>query len=148
MDPVTFTVVPGLLGGIVLALVLFRLHRQHHTNLTPADARRTQPLSTDVINMSSIKVAGIGGLGLVAMAAVVALGVPQIRRSIAIALVLGAALALILIIRRRAKGPMPSSGQRPGANTTLSIDEPEPVSTERNAFGSHTQDLDATAHPA
>jgi hypothetical protein len=143
MDPVTLIVVPGFLGGIVLALFVIRLRQRDHTGEIPADAYRVQPLSTDVINMARIQVAGIGGLGLVAMAVCVALFVPRIRQSIALALVLGVVFALGLILRRRAEGPMPSSGRRPGANTTLSIDEPA-GEVQPSANGKHRQDLEAT----
>jgi hypothetical protein len=123
MDPVTLVVVPGFLGGLVVALFLIRLQRGGQTRAS-ADAFRGEPLSTDVINMSRIRVAGVGGLGLVAMALVVALSVPRIGQSLALGLVLGALFAGILILGRRRHGPMPSSGQRAGANTTLSIDLP------------------------
>ena len=55
--------------------------------------------------------AGIGGLGLVAMALAVALDVPRIGQTVALGLVLGAVFAAILIGRRRRRGPLPSSGQ-------------------------------------
>lgn len=148
MDPVTLIVVPGFLGGIVVALVVIRLRQRPHTGAVPADAYRVQPLSTDVINMAHIRVAGIGGLGLVAMAVCVALFVPRIRQSIALALVLGVLFALVLIMRRRTEGPMSSSGRSPGANTTLSIDAPAAGEARRNASGKHRHDLEATPHLA
>jgi len=86
--------------------------------------------STNVINISSVRVAGIGGLGLVAMALVVAVFVPSIGVSLAIAAVLGTVLAVGLILWRRQTGPMPSSGRHPGANTVLSIDSPETTSLD------------------
>ena len=141
MDPVTVIVLPGFLGGLVLALVVNRFRQRHHTGAAPVAADRVRPLSTDVINMASIRVAGIGGLGLVAMAVVVALFVPRIRQSIALSLVLGAAFALVLIMRRRAEGPMPSSGRRPGANTTLSIDAPDARETERHGTEDSAHEL-------
>lgn len=81
------------------------------------------PLSTNVINMSRIRVAGIGGLGLVAMAVTVALNVPRIGQTLLAGLMLGAMLAVVLILRRRRRGPMPSSGRHAGANAVLSIDD-------------------------
>ena len=59
------------------------------------------PITTDPINIAHIRVAGIGGLGLVAMAGVVAWYVPEIRVATAIALVAGVALAAGLIAWRR-----------------------------------------------
>lgn len=83
----------------------------------------------DVINIASIRVAGIGGLGLVAMALALAWSIPRIGQSLALGAVLGVGLAAVLILWRRRLGPMPTSGGRSGANTTLSIDEP--VSPEK-----------------
>jgi hypothetical protein len=123
MDPVTLIVVPGFIGGIVIALLIARLGRDRVGN----DPFTREPVSTDVINVARIRVAGVGGLGLVAMAAVVALNVPRIGQSLALGLVLGVLFAVVLIARRSRSGAMPSSGQRTGANTTLSIDAPAPL---------------------
>jgi len=76
-------------------------------------------------NISHIRVAGVGGLGLVAMALFVAAYVPGIRVSLIVALVSGVLLAVGLILWRRS-GPLPSSGQRPGASTVLAL-ESDPV---------------------
>ena len=56
---------------------------------------------TDVINISRIKVAGIGGLGLVAMAGIVAWNLQPIRMAMAIALIAGVVIAVSLIVWRR-----------------------------------------------
>ncbi len=56
----------------------------------------TDDLQTE-INMSKIPVDGIGGLGLVAMAGVVAYGLPQLRWVAIAALIGGAAIGLLLI---------------------------------------------------
>ena len=122
MDPVTLIVVPGLLGGLVIALLFIRLHGR--ATDAASDAFAGEPLSTDVINMARIRVAGVGGLGLVAMALAVAWFVPRIGQTLGVGFVLGAICGVVLILRRRVNGPMPSSGRRPGANTTLSIDDP------------------------
>jgi hypothetical protein len=61
------------------------------------------------------------------MALAVAIGVPRIGQSLAIGLAAGVLLAAILIVRRRARGPLPSSGQGSGANTVLAIDRTGPV---------------------
>ena len=129
MDPVTLIVVPGFLGGLVIALLVFWRQRRSSSPSVVQPFRRGE-FSTDVINMSSIKVAGVGGLGLVAMAAAVALDVPRIGQSIMIGLALGAVIAAIMIYRRRSSGSLPSSGERVGANTTLSIDAPPAASAD------------------
>ena len=62
---------------------------------------KLDPASPDHINMAHIRVAGVGGLGLVAMAAVVAWNVPEIGDVMAFALVAGVVLAVALIAWRR-----------------------------------------------
>ena len=58
------------------------------------------------------------------MAAVVAWFVPRIGQTLLLGFGLGVVLAVSLILRRRKAGPMPSSGRRAGANSTLSIERP------------------------
>ena len=101
MDPVTMVLVPGLIGGALFALAFFFVNRRDAPANAVAVPYRREPLSTDVINAGSIKVAGIGGLGLVAMAATVALNIPRIFETVTLGLVLGTAAALIMIVRRR-----------------------------------------------
>ncbi len=121
MDPVMIVLVPGLIGGVVLALIIFRIQAPR----TRVDPLRNFPIATDIINMARIRVDGVGGLGLVAMALTVAWFVLKIRVHIAIGLGLGILFAIVLIaLRRRHGGPMPSSGESPGANITLGLDAP------------------------
>jgi len=127
MDPVILIVVPGALGGLLLAFLFLKLQHRERDRRAAPDVFSREPLSTDVINMSRIRVAGIGGLGLVAMALWVAWFVPRIGQTLAVGLVFGCLLALALILVRRRQGAMPSSGRRAGANTTLAIETPEPV---------------------
>jgi hypothetical protein len=142
MDPVVLVVVPGFLGGLVIALAVFLLQRRPSRGSSLASAP-SQPLSTDIINAASIKVAGIGGLGLVAMAATVALNVPRIGQTLAIGLFLGLAMAAAMILSRRRSGSMPSSGRQAGANTVLAIDAAENAPREdRGSAG--PMDLAAT----
>ncbi|CAN5841041.1 hypothetical protein BH18ACI5_BH18ACI5_24170 [soil metagenome] len=123
MNPLTLVVVLGFLGGLILAAVVILLQRRQQ--FTPSVIVSTRlPVTTDVINMASIKVTGIGGLGLVAMAAAVAVDVPLIGQSIAVGLALGMSGALVAILWRRRTGPLPSSSRYMGANSVLSIDVP------------------------
>ena len=62
---------------------------------------KPDPVSTDPINIAHIRVAGIGGLGLVAMAGVVAWNVPGIRIATLVAVPAGLVLAVALIAWRR-----------------------------------------------
>jgi len=122
-DPVTLVLIPGFLGGLAIASLFIGLHRQPPTGVS-ADRFTNEPPSTDVINMARIRVAGVGGLCFIAMALAVAWVVPRIGRTLAAGFVLGAGVAVVMILARRRSGAMPSSGRRPGANTTLSIDAP------------------------
>ena len=125
MDPATGLLVLGFFGGLVVAGVTILLQRRSKPQSLGAPVPyRQNPINIDVINMASIKVAGVGGLGLVAMAAAVALDVPRIAQSVGIGIGLGAIGAVIVIARRRGTGGMPSSGRGMGANTVLAIDEP------------------------
>ena len=100
MDPATTVLAIGLLGGCVIASIILLLQHRAHEAPTVVVPYRPLPLSTDVINMASIKVVGVGGLGLVAMAAMVALNVPRIFETTAIGLVSGTIMAIVLIVRR------------------------------------------------
>jgi hypothetical protein len=121
MDPVTLVLVPGILGGLAIAWLIAGLHgRGPKTLPVPSELS----ISTDVINIAHIRAAGLGGLGLFAMAVVVAVFVPGIRLAVGVGLLSGAALGVVLILRRRRTGPLPSSGGSAGANVVLSIDHP------------------------
>jgi branched-subunit amino acid ABC-type transport system permease component len=63
------------------------------------------PVTLGMINMAHIRVAGVGGLGLVAMCAVVSLLVPPIGLAMALAVSCGTLFALTLILERRTSGP-------------------------------------------
>jgi hypothetical protein len=98
-NPLIPFVVPAVLGGGVLALVLFLTGRPSQ-DISPASIPGPG-ISTDIINAAHIPVAGVGGLGLVAMATIVAWYLPAIRVSMAIAGVSGVLLAAALIAWRR-----------------------------------------------
>lgn len=130
MDSIVLLVVPGFLGSLAIAWLALKLHQRRRHDVS-SDGSGDPPPATDVINIARIRVAGVGGLGLVAMAAVVSWAVPGIGVPVMVGLVLGTILALALILRRRLAGPMPSSGRRAGANTMLSIDGPPEAEEER-----------------
>jgi hypothetical protein len=121
MEALAILMVPAAVGGLVLAILLFRFSRRT-PGATVTDVFSAERLSSEVINASRIRVAGVGGLGLVAMALTVAIGVPGVGVPLALGGALGIVLAAVLIVRNRRKGPLPSSGGRPGANTVLSIE--------------------------
>jgi hypothetical protein len=125
MELISLILVSGVAGGAVVALLLTVAHRlRPGQRQTDAFAQGSEARRTDVINIASIRVAGVGGLGLVAMAVALAWSIPRIGQSMALGALLGAGFAAVLILWRRRIGPLPTSGGRPGANTALSIDEP------------------------
>ncbi len=98
------------------------------------------------INMSGIPVAGVGGLGLVAMAAWVAIVMPEIRGTVVAGLSGGVVLAVVLVMARRhlkVRGP---SGDDPkilfrdippeGASHAEAHGERRPFDRELMAAGS------------
>ena len=145
MDPVTLVVIPGFLGGLVIALVVRLLQRRDGPQPSVV-VREHLPLTTDVINMGSIKVAGVGGLGLVAMAVAVALDIRRIGETVALGLACGCVIAVVMIVARRRSGALPSSGRGPGGNRTLAIDEPRGDTSHARA--DHHLDAKLLAPPA
>lgn len=128
MEPFLMIVVPGLLGGLVMALLFNRMHGRQ--DVGPRESR-LEPPSTNLINMATIRVAGVGGLGLVAMATTLAIFMPVIRFAMLTALVLGVGMALVLIVRRRRFGPLPSGGQHPGAHSMFPIESASTADSDK-----------------
>ena len=126
MDGPTLIMVPGILGGVVIAVAI-AIYRGHSRSRQSEQRVPSERLSTDVINMASIRVAGVGGLGLMAMAAAVAWNIPRIGQTIELGFLFGILMAVALIVMRHRFGAMPSSGRHGGANTMLAIDDREPT---------------------
>jgi hypothetical protein len=120
MDPVLMMLIPGVLGGLVVALLLRRL--SWHDSRGQAVPPVGEPLSSGAINMAHIRVAGEGGLGLIVIAVASAVFVPRIGQTIGLGFVLGAVLAVALVVWRRHGGPLPSSSRHPGAHGDLGLE--------------------------
>ncbi|MGH8639286.1 MAG: hypothetical protein ACREUZ_19295 [Burkholderiales bacterium] len=144
MAPLIIIVATGLLGGLVMALLFIRFQQGPDREFGVV---RLEPLSTDAINMARIRVAGAGGLGMVAMAVAVSIFVPRIRLTMAIGVVLGAALAAVLIAQRRRNGPLSSSSQRPGAHSMLSIEPPPAAAANEDNRSSGGRPLQLAGGP-
>src|SRR5262245_46974287 len=103
LDPVGgsffFLTAVGAIGGFGLLLLIRRLNRAPDGAVPDAFLR--DGLSTDVINISRIRIAGAGGLGLVAAAASVAFTIPFVGISVAVALLGGILLGFALGSYRR-----------------------------------------------
>ena len=119
MEPLLIILVPGLFGGLVLALLIASKRQGTPSTVVP---RRLAAPSPSLINMAHIQVEGLGGLALVAVAMAVAVADPRIRLAMIVAAVLGAALALCLIGMRRRTGALPSGGDGPDDRSMLHLD--------------------------
>ena len=116
MEPLLIILIPGILGGALLAFVL--AHRPARPRLAAHAVRRTlAPPDPSLINMAHIRIDGVGGLGMVAMALSVAISVPWIRLSVSLGLLLGIVVAAGLIAWRRRAGPLTSSSRHAGAHS-------------------------------
>ena len=104
-------IVAVLLGGVALAVSL-RLAQQYRSLTANPPSRRDSAILIDAINIAHIPVDGVGGLGLVAMAVVIALSMPSIGVPIFIAVGTGTILAAVLILSNRGRGPLPSITRR------------------------------------
>ncbi len=124
MEPLLIILVPGVIGGIVLSMFITRLRR---TTPPTFVSKRLEPTSPSLINMSSIKVEGLGGLGMVAAVIAVAIADPRIRLAVIIAGVLGGGLAFLLIRARRSSGGL-HSGDDPDGDSLLHLEDHRPGS--------------------
>lgn len=112
----------GLLGGCLTAVLISRFRIQRGSPTVDTSAAIQRPLSPDDINLSSIRVAGVGGLGMIAVCIIVALTMPAVGLPVAIGLGAGILMAVVLIRWRRRAGVLPSATNGPGAKTLLQGD--------------------------
>jgi len=126
---VEIVAIPAGFGAVVgLVLILFR-----RGGTAPVLADRDpfeQDTSSDVINMARIRVAGVGGLGMVVVALAMAWVFPRIGQSLLIGMAGGVVVSAFIIMRRRQDGPLSSSDRWPGGHSLLRAgpadDEPTP----------------------
>jgi hypothetical protein len=119
MDPLLFILIPGLVGGLVLALLIASTRRGTAATFVP---KRLEAPSPSLINMANIRVEGVGGLGMVGAVVIVAVADSRIGLATIMALVLGGALALVLITMRRQNGSLPSAGGGPEDRSVLHLE--------------------------
>ena len=118
MEPLLIVLIPGVVGGLVLALLIAGRPKRPVSTFVP---RRLDAPSPALINMAHIRVEGLGGLGMVAAVVAVAIADSRIRLATIIAGVLGTALALALVAIRRRTGALPSGGDGPDDRSLLHL---------------------------
>jgi hypothetical protein len=118
MEPLLI-LIPGLFGGLVLALLIRGSRRGSPSTFVPIHLAAPSPT---LINMANIRVEGVGGLGLVGAVVIVAINDSRIGLATILALVLGAGLALVLIAMRRRTGSLPSAGDGPEDRSVLHLE--------------------------
>ena len=79
------------------------------------------------INISKIKIAGVGGLGMVAMVGVVAYAMPEARQFVLLSYGAGVIGAFAFIAYRRWMRP-----ERPHRPTLMTVNTPEPIGEKKD----------------
>jgi hypothetical protein len=92
--------VASLLGGALVALFL-RSTSGHPSSAVVPDPFKRDMFSADIVNVAHIRVAGVGGLCLVIVAAAVTLEFQLITAAMAVGLVGGVVTGVALIAYRR-----------------------------------------------
>jgi hypothetical protein len=92
------------LGGIWLALLLARAHSKRPSTEISPDPFARDAFSTDTLNFAHVRVAGVGGLGLVLVAALMAFEYQLVAVAVVAGLMGGALLGCALIVAHRHRG--------------------------------------------
>lgn len=109
---------PALVGGLLVAVVLLLVKPR----LSPTVVT-LEPISPDLINMAHIRVAGLGGLGMLGAVVVTAISLPEIGVALAAAIGLGAVMAVALIAYRGRGRTLGADGQEGPPPTLLALDD-------------------------
>lgn len=89
-------------GGLIIAAALVAVgSRTRHAGFSPDSFARG---GVDILNISTVRVAGVGGLGLVLVAAGVALEFPLIRVAVTAGALGGLVAGAAMILTRRHAG--------------------------------------------
>jgi hypothetical protein len=120
MNTALALMLPGLLGGLILAAVLARLNRRPSSTLSRRPV--LEPISPDVINMAHIRVAGVGGLGMMAAALIIAINLPEIGFALLVAVALGVITAGGLIAYRSRTNQAGGGGHNETPPSVLTLD--------------------------
>jgi len=114
-------VLPAVVGGVLLAALLMRVNRRASSGLVAPS--ELEPMSPDLINMAHIRVAGLGGLGMLGATVVTAISLPQIGAALVASVGLGAGVAAGLIAYRRRSAAAGDGGPDRRLPTMLALDD-------------------------
>jgi len=107
-DPaMSWFMVPATVGGILMAGALFYVHRTHLLDRLEEATDVSDSVTRGMFNLATINPAGIGGLGLVFMAAIVAAQYREIQLVLSFGLTGGIVIAALLIPYRRSHTSTP-----------------------------------------
>lgn len=124
---VVLLLIPAVVGGsMAMAIRLFQGRPGSSKGRTTSDAFAGDG-PTDVINMSRIRVAGIGGLGFMVVALAMAWVFPRIAATLEWGLAGGLVAAVAVILYRRRSGPLSSNGPRGRAYLVTDDEEITPA---------------------
>jgi hypothetical protein len=89
-----------VVGGVLAAAFLI-LSRRSGLGASQVRPDPFEHSNTDVINVSRIRVAGVGGIGLMIVSAAMAMTFPRIGWSVVVSAIAGVALGITWIVMRR-----------------------------------------------
>ena len=106
-------------GGIVLSAAFAWANRRGRASTNVPDQFARDAFSTDTLNFAHVRVAGVGGLGLVLVGVAIALDFALVGAVLGAGLAGGVVAAVAVILYRRRSGPLPSSSIGPGARSVF-----------------------------
>jgi hypothetical protein len=114
-----------VLGGAAAGCALFLTNRFRRAPASVPDSFARDAFSTDTVNFAHVRVAGVGGVGLMIVALAMALDFALVGAVLLTGLIGGVAAAVVVILwRRRGGGPLPSSSSGSGARGVLFVETP------------------------
>lgn len=108
-----------VVGGIVLSAAFWCTNRLSRASKNVPDQFARDAFSTDTLNFAHVRVAGVGGVGLVLVAVAMALDFALVGAVLVAGLSGGVLAAAAVILYRRRNGPLSSSSTGPGARSML-----------------------------
>lgn len=151
-DPWAFVEIVAIPAGFgaVVGFVLILLRRGGTAPVLADRDPFERDTSSDVINMARIRVAGVGGIGMVLVALAMAWVFPRIGQSLLIGVAGGVVVSAFIIMRRRRSGPLSSGDRGPGGHSILVAgpDDDEPTPGPADDRSSRVQRQAAATGPA